>query len=170
MLLMFVLQVIEITLEDNGDRGIGRSIFVEKFVSVNVSNVNDTMSIISTQSNFSVEHGYSIPINTLQVIDKDLNKTSDELLIVNINITSISSNTLSLYYLNGIHFTNIIFDRINKYTELLFLSTITNLNNALKYLYFHSDEQFCGMETIYIDIQATNEHAMQNVTVNVTCQ
>ena len=75
-----------------------------------------------------------------------------------------------MYYLNGIHFiNNIIFDRTNRYNNLLFFSTISNLNKALKYLYFHSSQQFCGTETLLFNLKTDNEYISHSVGINVTC-
>eukprot|EP01083_Nonionella_stella_P003763 10810_1 len=153
---------IEISLRDD-------AFYVTDVIAVNVSRINHELRIINTDSTASyvVKNGYSVALNTLQVQDMDLNVTNTELVLVNI---SVDYNTIALYAVNGLHF-NQRFRRTNRYSTLDFYATIYSINQALPYLYFHSNgnASLCGTDTVQIVVSYESETANASLSVNVTC-
>ena len=161
------------SLNDNGYYGEGNPYYITDVIAVNVTSINDDLSIYSTESStwFIVKSGFSVPLNGLQIEDVDLNVTNTELLLVNI---SVNHNKIGLYVIDGLHFTDLSsgnqYERTNRYSSLNFYGTMYNINNALSYLYYHStNESYCGDDIVDITVSYQNEIVNTTLNVNVTC-
>ena len=142
-------------------------------IAVNISSVNDPLNIFTTKDSldYTVKNGYAVPLNGLQIADNDLNQTNTELLLVNITTTY---NKIGLYALNGLHFKNIEndtrFHRTSRYSALNFHGTVYSINEAFRYLYFHStNTTHCGMDTVNVHVTYFDEMVNISLNVNVTC-
>ena len=166
-------QEIEVSLNDNGYQGVGYPFLVTDVIAVNVSSINDELSIFTTALDtlYSVKNGYSVPLNGVQIEDIDLNATNTELLTVNIGV---DHNKLGLYALNGLHFLNIPgdgrFSRTERYSTLDFYGTVYSINEALRFLYFHStNTSHCGNDYVLIEVSYGAEIVNMTLTVDVLC-
>ena len=180
-------QEIEISFNDNGERGYGSNYLIKDYIMCNVTQlpIGNTVTVTFPSSNYTINQYYSLPIfSELIVGDTRYSSTGVKNYdLLTVNITSINDNYFSLYSLKGIHLTtdtskgiksNNYYDslRTQRYqTNIIFDGIMFNLNYAFKYIYYHALNNFCGIDIIYIDIQYPSQSLTFNDTlnINVTC-